>query len=299
MTLSVPRGFRRRVSAFGIVNGALLTLIAMLCVYPFVYVVSVSLSDGTNVAAGDVFLLPAGLNFETYRYIFSAPNLGIVRGVVNSLIYTSVGTVVAVGLTFMTGYALSRPYLRGRYVIMMLFLLSWIFEAGLIPTYVVNDKLGLVNNPLVMILPNAISTFLLIITRSFLEAIPDELEESASLDGANAFQTMCRIYLPLATPVLATIGIFYAVSIWNSFLTPLIYLQDRDLQPIQLVLYGLLINKDEGATTLQNLVVNGHQIMPQNIEAATMVFAILPILLAYPFAQRYFSKGIMIGAIKG
>lgn len=299
MALSIPRVRRRQVSAFGIVNGALLLLISLLCVYPFVYVLSVSLSDGSAVAAGDVFLLPAGLNIETYRYIFSAPNLGIVRGVVNSLIYTSVGTAVAVGLTFMTAYALSRPYLRGRYLIMMLFLISWIFEAGLIPTYIVNDKLGLVNNPLVMILPNAISTFLLIITRSFLDGLPNELEESASLDGANAFQIMCRIYLPLATPVLATIGIFYAVSIWNSFLIPLIYLQDRDLHPIQLVLYGLLINKDEGATTLQNLVVNGHQIMPQNIEAATMVFAIVPILLAYPFAQRYFTKGIMIGAIKG
>lgn len=299
MALSIPRLRRRQVSAFGIVNGALLLLISLLCVYPFVYVLSVSLSDGSAVAAGDVFLLPAGLNIETYRYIFSAPNLGIVRGVINSLIYTSVGTAVAVGLTFMTAYALSRPYLRGRYLIMMLFLISWIFEAGLIPTYIINDKLGLVNNPLVMILPNAISTFLLIITRSFLDGLPNELEESASLDGANAFQIMCRIYLPLATPVLATIGIFYAVSIWNSFLIPLIYLQDRDLHPIQLVLYGLLINKDEGATTLQNLVVNGHQIMPQNIEAATMVFAIVPILLAYPFAQRYFTKGIMIGAIKG
>lgn len=294
---SILRG--RRLTRFGVINGIVLLVIGLLCVYPFLYVVSVSLSDGNEVAAGRVFIWPRNVNIETYRYVFSDSSLGIVRGVLNSIAYTVVGTVVAVFLTFMTGYVLSRKYLPGRYVIMMLFVVSWIFEAGLIPSYIVNSKLGLVNNPLVMIFPGAISTFLLIITRSFLEGIPDELEESASMDGANAFQVMWRIYLPLSTPVLATIGIFYAVSIWNSFLTPLIYLQDKGLQPIQLVLYQLLINKDSNSTTLQDLVVHGHHVIPRNIEAATMVFAIVPILLAYPFAQRYFTKGITVGAIKG
>ncbi|HVX43261.1 MAG TPA: carbohydrate ABC transporter permease [Mycobacteriales bacterium] len=302
VTESRPGGWRRligRQSSFGVVNGIILLIIGLLCVYPFLYVLSVSLSDGNEVSAGRVFVWPRDINIETYRYVFSDSSLGIVRGLINSIIYTVVGTTVAVLLTFMTGYVLSRKYLPGRYVIMMLFVVSWIFEAGLIPSYIVNSKLGLVNNPLVMILPTAISTFLLIITRSFLEGIPDELEESASLDGANAFQVMWRIYFPLSTPVLATIGIFYAVQTWNSFMTPLIYLQDKKLQPIQLVLYQLLINKDSNSTTLQDLVIHGHHVIPRNIEAATMMFAAVPILLAYPFAQRYFTKGITVGAIKG
>ncbi|WP_020576571.1 carbohydrate ABC transporter permease [Actinopolymorpha alba] len=290
---------RRRPEAFNIVNGAILLLIAVACIYPFIYIASVSVSDGPYVASSQVYLLPKGLNFETYRYIFTNPRLGIVQGVLNSVFYTVVGTFVAVILTYCTAYVLSRKKFRGRHFIMMAFLASWIFEAGIIPNYIINDRLGLVNSRWVMILPGAISTFLLIVTRAYLESIPDELEESASIDGANDFQIMWKIYLPLAVPVLATTGIFYAVTIWNSFLIPLIYLQDKSLQPIQLVLYNLLINQDPHSTSLENLTLHGHQILPQNIQAATMILAIVPILFFYPFAQRYFTKGITIGALKG
>jgi putative aldouronate transport system permease protein len=288
-----------RLTPFGVVNGALLLLVGAMCVYPFVYIVSVSLSDGRAVSSGEVRLLPEGFNIETYLYIFSNPRLGILKGVLNSVMYTVVGTSIAVVLTFCTAYALSRRRLKSRYWIMRLFLISWVFEAGLIPNYIVNEKLGLVDSWWVMIVPGAISTFLLIVTRTYLESIPDELEESAALDGAGDLLIMRRIYLPLSVPVLATIGIFYAVAIWNSFLVPLIYLQDKDLHPIQLVLYNLLINHDPSSTSLENMVANGHQILPQNIQAATMVLAIVPILFFYPFAQRYFTKGLTIGAVKG
>jgi putative aldouronate transport system permease protein len=289
---------KQRFDFFEIVNNGLLLLLALVCVYPFLNVLSVSLSDGLAVITGKVYIWPIGFNIETYRYILGNSRLGITLGLMNSLYYTVTGTLVAIMLTFITAYALSRKRLKGRYFIMMVFLLTWVFEAGLIPSYLVNNALGLVNSRWIMILPGAISTFLLIITRSFLDAVPSELEESALIDGANDWQMLWRIFFPLSTPVLATIGVFYAVSIWNAFMVPLIYLQDRNLHPIQLILYNLII-KPDGGTSFENLSVNGFQILPNNIEAATIFLAIFPILFVYPFAQKYFTKGMLLGSLKG
>ncbi|WP_339316411.1 carbohydrate ABC transporter permease [Paenibacillus sp. FSL R10-2734] len=289
---------RKKIEWFPIVNNTLLILLALICIYPFLNILSVSLSDGVPVIRGKVYLWPIDFNIETYKYVLGNTRLGITRGLFNSIFYTVTGTVVAILLTFVTAYALSRKRLKGRYFIMLLFLFSMIFDAGLIPSYIVNNALGLVNSRWIMILPGALSTFLLIIARSFLDTIPSELEESAFIDGANEWQIMTRVYLPLSTPVLATIGVFYAVSIWNSFMTPLIYLQDQALHPLQLILYRLII-KPDGGTSFENLTVNGHQILPDNIEAATIFLAIFPILFVYPFAQKYFTKGMMLGSIKG
>lgn len=288
----------KKISLFEVTNNFLLLLIAFGCVYPFLNILAVSLSDGVAVISGKVYIWPVDMNIETYRYILGNSRLGIVMGLSNSLFYTIAGTIVAVMTTFVTAYALSRKRMIGRYVIMLLFLFTWVFDAGLIPSYIVNNALGLVNSRWIMIIPGAISTFLLIITRSFLDAIPSELEESTLIDGANDWQMLWRIFFPLSTPVLATIGVFYAVQIWNAFMVPLIYLQDRSLHPIQLILYNLII-KPDGGTTFENLSVNGYQILPNNIEAATIFLAIFPILFVYPFAQKYFTKGMLLGSLKG
>jgi len=290
---------RRRVEVFDVVNALILGLIAIACVYPFLYILGVSLSDGRAVLENRVVLWPVDVNIETFRYILTNERLGVVRALLNSVLYTVVGTVVAVVLTYLTAYALSKKRLPGRQAIMLLFILTWIFDAGIVPAYIVNSGLGLVNNWLIMVLPLAISTFLLIVTKAFVEAIPDELEESASIDGANDFQILTKIYLPLSKPVIATIGIFYAVQTWNSFLWPLIYLRDASLQPIQVVLYRLLLGSQDQALNFQQTVSNGFLVIPENIRAATMLFAIVPVLLFYPYAQRYFSKGILVGAVKG
>ncbi|WP_216624454.1 carbohydrate ABC transporter permease [Paenibacillus foliorum] len=289
---------KRKIDMFEATNNSLLILLAIICVYPFLNILAVSVSDGLAVITGKVYFWPIGFNVETYKYVLGNSRLGITLGLFNSIFYTVSGTLVAVLLTFVTAYALSRKRLKGRYFIMLLFLFTWIFEAGLIPSYLVNNTLGLVNSRWIMILPGAISTFLLIITRSFLDAIPGELEESAFIDGANELQMLTRIFFPLSTPVLATIGVFYAVHIWNAFMIPLIYLQDRTLHPIQLILYRLII-KPDGGTSFENLTVNGHQILPDNIEAATIFLAIFPILFVYPFAQKYFTKGMLLGSLKG
>lgn len=290
---------RQRIELFDIVNAAILGLIAIACVYPFLYIVGVSLSDGYAVQQNRVFLWPVDVNVETFRYILTNERLGVVRALVNSIVYTLAGTVVAVFLTYLTAYALSKKRLPGRRVVMLLFIVTWIFDAGIVPAYIVNSGLGLVNNPLIMVLPLAISTFLLIVTKAFIEAIPEELEEAASIDGANEFQILSLVYLPLSKPVVATISIFYAVQTWNSFLWPLIYLRDADLQPIQVVLYRLLLGSSDQALNFQQTVSNGFLVIPENIRAATMLFAIVPVLLFYPYAQRYFSKGILVGAVKG
>lgn len=289
----------KKVSAFDIANTLFLIVVALICIFPFLYILSVSMSDGSEVVAGHVLLFPKGFNIETYKYILTNAKLNIFSGLKNSFLYTILGTIVAVLMTYITAYALSRKRLKGRYIIMMIFLFTWIFEAGLIPSYLVLSSLGFVNSMWVMIIPGAINTFLLIITRSFLDTLPEEIEESAFIDGANDIQIMWRIFLPLSKPVLATIGVFYAINIWNSFLVPLIYLQDKALQPIQLVLYGLIINPDPQSTNFENVVRHGHLLLPGNIQAAAIIVAVLPMLFIYPLAQKYFTKGFLVGSVKG
>ncbi|MFB9276901.1 carbohydrate ABC transporter permease [Cohnella cellulosilytica] len=290
---------RKRADAFDWINSALLLFVSFLCVFPFLYILAVSLSDGTYVAAGKVLFYPKGIHLEAYKYIFSNSRLNVLQGLRNSFLYAGFGTLFAVTLTYITAYALSKRQVRGRYLIMMLFLSAWIFEAGIIPNYLVWSSVGMVNSFWVMIVPSSITTFLLIITRSFIETLPMELEESAVIDGANDYQVMSRIFMPLSKPVIATIAVFYAVAIWNQFLIPLIYLQDKALYPIQLVLYGLIIQPDPTTTNLENAVRNGHLLLPRNLQAAAIFTAVLPILFIYPIAQKYFTKGFMIGAIKG
>lgn len=289
----------KRVSLFDVTNICVLFVVSLICVFPFVHLLVVSLSNGTHVVAGRVVLWPMGLNIETYKYILSVPHLNILSGMVNSFLYATVGTAVAITLTYLTAYALSRKKLKGRYFIMLVFMFTWVFEAGIIPNYIVLRELGFVNSFWVMIIPPAINTFLLIVTRSFLDTLPDELEEAAYIDGANDFHIMSRIFLHLSKPMLATIAIFYAVQIWNSFLIPLIYLHDKELHPIQLVLYSLIINPDDDARIFENLVQNGVLLVPQTLQAAAISLAVFPVLFVYPIAQKYFTKGFLIGSLKG
>ena len=290
---------RTKYGVFDWVNSAILLIISLICVYPFLYILAIALSDGRFVSSGDIYIIPKGINIETFRYIFSNERLNVLTGLRNSLAYAFVGTIVSVILTYLTAYALSRKKVRGRYLIMMLFLFTFVFEAGIVPNYIVWSEYGLVNSFWVMIIPLAINTFFLVITRTFLDGLPYELEEAAVIDGANDLRIMWNVFRPLSTPVIATITVFYAVAIWNQFLIPLIYLQDDALHPIQLVLYNLVIQPSGGATTLENLHVNGHLLTSKNLQAAAIVTAMIPILLIYPFTQKYFTKGFLIGSVKG
>lgn len=288
----------RKLQLFDYMNMFILMLISIVCVYPFLNILAVSLSDGVPATAGKVFLWPKGFNIETYKYIFANERLGVVNGLINSFIYTIVGGVLGVIITYCTAYSLSKKRLIGRKVIMLIFIFTWVFEAGIIPNYIVYEQLGLVNSRWVMILPMAMNTFLLIITKSFLEGLPEELEEAAFMEGANDFQIMWKVFFPLCKPIIATIAVFYAVFIWNQFLIPIIYLQDTSLHPITLVLYDMIINSSSTGTSFENVVINDVQLSPQNLQAASIFCAILPILFIYPIAQKYFTKGIIVGSIK-
>jgi len=290
---------RNRLQLFDITNITILMLVVLVSIYPFVLMLSTSVSDGAAAASGRIFLLPKGLNIETYKYILNNPRLGVASGMLNSLFYTIVGGFVAVVVTYMTAYPLSRKRLKGRTLIMQLFLFTWVFEAGIVPNYIVFHALGLVNSRLVMILPMAVNTFLLIVTKSFLDSLPTELEEAAFIDGANDWKIMWKVFFPVSKPIIATITVFNAVLIWNQFLIPMIYLQDPKLQPITIVLYNLIINASKGGTSFENITVNGVQLMPQNLQAAAIFLAILPILFIYPFTQKYFTQGMLLGSVKG
>ncbi|MDR4949608.1 carbohydrate ABC transporter permease [Neobacillus cucumis] len=288
----------KKLQLFDYFNMFILLVISIVCIYPFLNILAVSLSDGAAAASGKIYLWPKGWNIETYKYILENPRLGVVKGLMNSFLYTIVGGVFGVILTYCTAYSLSKKRLIGRKVIMLLFIFTWVFEAGIIPNYIIYKQLGLVNSFWVMILPMAMNTFLLIITKSFLEGLPEELEEAAFMEGANDFQIMWKVYFPLCKPIIATISVFYAVFIWNQFLIPIIYLQDTSLHPITLVLYDMIINSSSDGTSFENVVVNGVQLTPQNLQAASIFCAILPILFIYPIAQKYFSKGIVVGTVK-
>lgn len=291
---------KKSISFFDLGNLTFLSVLAFVCVYPMLNMLAQSLSSGVAVMAGQVFLLPVGLNFDAYRLILVTEGLGVTRGLWNSFIYAFFGTSLAVGATYVSAYCLSRKRFIGRHVMLGLIVFTMVFGSGLIPTYLVLNALGFVNNRLVMIVPAAISPWLLIITKSFLDSMPDELEESAFMDGANDFRIMHGIYLPLSMPIIATIGVFYAVAIWNSYLTPLIYLRDMDLHPVQVVLHRLVIDtRGDSGRDLSTVITDESVVFPRNLQAAVVFVALVPILMVYPLAQRYFTKGIMLGAIKG
>lgn len=227
---------RNKVQVFDLVNNAILLLVALLCIYPFLYVFFVACSNGTYLQRGEVTFFPKGFNLEAFKYIMGNTKFHVWTGLRNSFLYTAGGTIVAVLTTYVTAYALSRERLKGRYFLMGAFIITWVFDAGIIPQYIIFSKLGFIDNPWVMIIPGAINTQFLIITKTFIEGIPKELDEAAVVDGANEWTILTKLYFPLSKTIMATIGTFYAVSIWNQYLLPQIYLKSDSLKVIQQVL---------------------------------------------------------------
>ena len=290
---------RRKIDLFEVINDIIMILIALICVYPFLYEIFCSLSDGRAVGAGSITFWPIKASLEAYKYVLSNPKLTILLGLKNSFIYTALGTLVGVIATYVTAYVLSRKQLKCRFFIMSLFTLTWVFEAGIIPTYIVMNKFGFIDNPLIMIIPGMINTQYLIICKTYLEGMPYELEEAASIDGANQFQILWRIYLPISKSIIATIATFYAVNIWNQYLTPQIYLKKPSLVTIQQVLHSVVLASNASGETMQTIMINGVAVNQYNMKAVAVVIAMAPILLVYPFVQKYFKSGVLIGSVKG
>lgn len=284
--------------AFNFVNYIFLTIVALLVIYPLIFVVSASLSNPEFVISGEMWLWPKEFTLDAYDKVFK--NKEIINGFVNTLKYTVFGTILNVIMTILAAYPLSRKDLKGRGFIMAFIVFTIFFSGGLIPTYLLIRDLGMLNTFWVMIIPNAVAVWNIIIMRTFFQAIPAELEESAMIDGAGNFRTLWSIVLPLSFPVIAVMVLFYSVGHWNSYFQALIYLQDQEKFPLQLILRQILIQgqtDDMVQTTSESFLAQ--QLSVEGLKYAVLIVANLPMLMLYPFLQRYFVKGVMIGSLKG
>lgn len=277
---------------FTAVNYALLGLVGLIMFYPMYYVFIVSISSAEYINQGLVTWLPKGLNLEAYKIVFE--NDAIWNGYKNTILYTVVGTLINLVCTAMCAYPLSRKELYGKKVLTFLVTLTMFVNGGLIPMYLVISQLKLLNTMWAIVLPTAISTYNMIVMRTSFQAIPDSLVESAYLDGANDIQILARIILPLSKPIMATMTLFYAVSHWNSYFPAMIYLNDQAKYPVQVIMRDIVIQGDMAQDMAGSL-----NVVATNYKYAVIIVSVIPILMVYPLLQKYFTKGVMVGAVKG
>ncbi|MGM0126002.1 ABC transporter permease [Enterococcus sp. AZ194] len=280
--------------AFNVFNITILTIIALICVLPFFNVVATSFASTQEVVSKKFILFPTTFSLDAYRYILSTPT--IFRALAVSIGITGVGTLVSMTITSLMAYGLSRKYLFGRNFFNFLIVFSMLFSGGMIPTFLVVKSLGLVNSYWAMILPVCVNAMNMIIMRNFFQALPDSLEESAKMDGCTDLGVFIKIMLPLALPSIATISLFYAVTYWNTYMNAILYINDSSKWPIQILLRQIVI-VSSGMQAESSSV----DILPpaQTIKMAVIVVATVPMLIAYPFVQKYFVKGALMGSVKG
>ena len=306
MKTETKRAHRKRRRATGadrvfyIVNGIVMGTLFFIYAWPLWFIVVSSFSDPNLVTSGQVFLLPKGFHFSGYELILEYKD--ILTGYANSLLYTIIGTALNIFMTILAAYPISRQdfVLRKFFTIFLVF--TMYFSGGLIPLFLQVRDLGLYNSPLAMIIPGAVSVYNVLILRSFfMYGVPKSLEEAAILDGANTLQMLVRVVLPLVKPTIAVLVLYYAVGHWNDYFSALIYLKDRNLMPLQTVLRDILIvgKIDMSSSGMEMEAVIAKLKTAQTLKYSVIIVSTVPLMLAYPFIQKYFVKGIMIGAVKG
>ncbi|MCU6708381.1 carbohydrate ABC transporter permease [Paenibacillus sp. J5C_2022] len=275
----------------------ILSIICILVIYPLIFVASASVSNPLKVISGEMWLLPVEFNLGGYAKVFGNPD--IMRGYGNTILYTVVGTAINLILTICAAFPLSRKDFFGRNVITGMMVFTMFFSGGLIPTFLLVKNLGMVNTMWALILPAAVGVYNIIIMRTFFQSnIPYELQEAASIDGYSHFRILLNIILPLSAPIIVVMILFYSVGHWNSYFAALIYLKDRTAYPLQLILREILIVSSTQSMTSDDTFAA--QLMEaEKIKYAVIIVANLPILMLYPFVQKYFVQGITIGALKG
>ncbi|MDG4832776.1 carbohydrate ABC transporter permease [Solwaraspora sp. WMMD1047] len=286
------RGYR----VFQVVNGIILTIVVVVTLYPFVNIVARSMSDEAYIIAGQVNLVPRGFTLETYGFLMSDSLFW--TNYRNTVFYTVTATVISIVLTTSYAYVLSKKDLKGRNALIGVAIFTMFFSGGLIPNYVLVTSLGLKNSVWAIALPNAINVFNLLVMKAFFESLPTELEEAAAVDGLNTYGILLRIVLPLSKAIVATMVLFYAVAFWNSWFAAFLYMDRQELWPVTVYLRNLIA----GATGAENVgaITEANEVQAEaTLKAVTIVLTTLPILLVYPFVQRYFVRGIMLGAVKG
>ena len=277
----------------------LLAVIMLVVFLPLVYIVSASFSDPQTVISNEVWFLPVRPTLRGYQAVFK--NRNILTGFANSFYYMIVGTLVNIVMTVMCAYPLSRKEFTARNKVAMIFVFTMYFSGGLIPTYMLVNSLGLVNTRWSMIIPSAMSTYNMIICRTyFVNSIPDELYEAGQLDGCTPFKYLLRVVVPLSKPILAVLVLYYGVTKWNSYFDAMIYLKSQTMVPLQIVLRDILILNQVDYTMVSDAsAIAAQRGLTDLLKYSTIVVASLPVLCIYPFVQKYFVKGVMIGAVKG
>ncbi len=283
---------------YSFVNVFLLVLL-IITLYPLVFILSSSFSEVSAVSSGRVVLLPVGFSIEGYTKVFEHPD--IIRAYANTFYYTAFGTLINIVITILAAYPLSRFDLKGRNWFMLLFTITMLFHGGMIPNYILIRSLGMINTQWAMLIPGALSVYNMIIARTFFQSnIPTELLEATQIDGCNDYTFVLKFVLPLSKAVIAVLVIFYAVGHWNSFFNAFLYLNDKKLFPLQIVLRDILISNQITAAMIEDPeTALAKQGLAELLKYSLMVVSMAPIIALYPFAQKYFVKGVMIGSIKG
>lgn len=276
----------------------LLLLILIAIMVPILFIIASSFSDPAAVSAGKVLLWPVDFSLTGYQVIFQSPF--IVQGFINSVKYTLLGTIISVTLTLFAGYPLSRKDLQIRGPVMFLFTVTMFFNGGMIPTYLVVSKLHLIDTIWAMVLPTAIGVWNVILTKTYIQSsIPDEIYESASIDGCSDWRYFVNMIIPLSKPIIAVMVLLYAVGKWNDFFSGLIYLNDATMQPLQLILRNILVQNDATGMVMSLGEQMDRQQVKTLMQYSLIIVSSVPVMVLYPFIQKYFVKGIMMGSIKG
>ncbi|SFL25610.1 putative aldouronate transport system permease protein [Paenibacillus sp. 1_12] len=280
---------------FDVFNYAVVTLFALACLFPFFYVASFSVTPYSEYLQNPLKLIPSQIELSAYKQILQMPLMW--TGYKNTIIITVAGVAINIFLLIISAYPLSKKDLKGRNVIMVLITFTMFFNGGLIPNFYLIKTLDIYNTLWAMILPGALGAYNLILMKNFVSSIPESLEESAFIDGANEIKVLFRIIVPLSKPAIATFVIFHAVTQWNTFFSAIIYTSKRSLWPLMLILREMVV--DDGGITKDAMDMNNSGVTVFTIKMAIIIFATLPILLVYPFLQKYFMKGVLVGSIKG
>ena len=288
---------KRKISLFDVILYLVFGLIALITIYPFYNVLIVSLANTLASATYSPYLYPHVFDLTGYKTIMS--DTYFYRSLGTTLFVTIVGTTLNMVFSVTAAYVLSRKRLIGRKFFLSAILFTMLFSGGLIPTYLVVSGLGLDNSIWSMIFPSMISTYYLIIMKNYFVSLPASLEEAARIDGANEFVVMTRIFIPISKPIMATFLLFYAVERWNEWWNAYLYISDKNIKPLQIYLRDVLVNfNSQLATQAQSMMSSHNKVFVQSIQMATIIITMLPILCVYPFVQKYFVKGVLVGSVK-
>ncbi len=282
------------------INYILLTVLLVVVLYPLIYIISCSFSSGDALMSGRVKLFPVDLTLQSYQAVFKYQSIW--TGYRNSIIYAIVGTLISMVLTLFAAYPLSRDDFRGKKIFTVIILFTMMFSGGLIPTYLLVKNLDLMDTIWAVVLPGAVNAYNIIVARTFFaNTIPKELQEAAEMDGCTDFRFFVRIVIPLSTPIIAVLSLWVVVGLWNSYFGPMIYLNSQEKYPLQLVLRRILLlsQVNLNQSNIDPETIRKNQYLGEMLKYGTIIISTLPLMIVYPFVQKYFVKGVMIGSVKG